>query len=411
MNVPEPLPGEPTPYDRVIALLAKLDPPKSQKQLCRDAGLDPSTLAQVKRNDGKMAMDTAAKLATPLGCTAADILGEDLTRFAASMGLPTAALHGEAPALHPAAIYVPWHRLMASPMNPRRSFDDDALIDLAESIDQQGVLSNLLVREIADDAVRVVIEGESVPLLEIIAGERRYRAIGRLVRDGRFDPAAPKVPVRIIEASDSEALALALLENLQRRDVAPIEEAEAFERLQRFHPHLWSTEAIATRIGMSVRYVQLRLQLVNGLAEPVKEAMREGKLSLEAARQMLTVPVDQQPGLLADIGGADTAAIRERVRAERQPRGTPAEKEPSPSAKPEAPLRRDKPAEAPIERRAPGLGVGHPLPSDAARLRDLSAQIRRFRRDRNEGIDHRAEDYLLSLASRLQADPPEVIRG
>ena len=96
--------------------------------------------------------------------------------------------------------------LTESATNPRRIFEDSALKELAESIRSQGVLSPLLVRPLTDQS------------FEIVAGARRYRAAQMAE--------APTVPVRIVNLTDAEALEAQLIENLQRRDVHPLEEAQ-----------------------------------------------------------------------------------------------------------------------------------------------------------------------------------------
>jgi ParB-like nuclease domain len=104
--------------------------------------------------------------------------------------------------------------LSESATNPRRIFEDSALKELAESIRSQGVLSPLLVRPLTDQS------------FEIIAGARRYRAAQMAE--------APTVPVRIVNLTDAEALEAQLIENLQRRDVHPMEEAPG--SLVELHP-------------------------------------------------------------------------------------------------------------------------------------------------------------------------------
>jgi len=101
--------------------------------------------------------------------------------------------------------------LTESATNPRRIFEDSALKELAESIRSQGVLSPLLVRPLTDQS------------FEIIAGARRYRAAQMAE--------APTLPVRIVDLTDAEALEAQLIENLQRRDVHPLEEAQGFKAL------------------------------------------------------------------------------------------------------------------------------------------------------------------------------------
>ena len=106
---------------------------------------------------------------------------------------------------------LPLSVLTESKTNPRRFFEDSALNELAESIRSQGVLSPLLVRPLTDRS------------FEIVAGARRYRA-AQLAE-------AEAVPVRIVNLTDAEALEAQLIENLQRRDVHPLEEAQGFRAL------------------------------------------------------------------------------------------------------------------------------------------------------------------------------------
>src|SRR5580658_9835648 len=114
--------------------------------------------------------------------------------------------------------------LIESTTNPRRTFEEESLKELAESIRSQGVLSPLLVRPVTDRA------------FEIVFGARRYRA-------AQLADAAT-VPVRIKNLTDAEALEAQLIENLQRRDVHPMEEAEGFKRLLDLEDPKYSIEQI-----------------------------------------------------------------------------------------------------------------------------------------------------------------------
>lgn len=182
-------------------------------------------------------------------------------------------------------------QINASRLNPRKTFDAESLAELAESIAANGVLQNLVVRPSQD------WPGE----FEIVAGERRWRAIGRLIEEERWDRDAAAIPCRVIEADEGEALALALLENLQRQDVNPMEEAEAFARLHAADPERWSTRTIAERIGKTQRHVQLRLALAGKLAEPVREALRAGEIPLAHARAMVGAPAKAQEAALEAV--------------------------------------------------------------------------------------------------------------
>src|SRR5450631_4749492 len=131
--------------------------------------------------------------------------------------------------------------LTESATNPRRIFEDAALKELAASIRSQGVLSPLLVRPVTEQS------------FEIVAGARRYRA-AQLAE-------AETVPVRIVNLTDAEALEAQLIENLQRRDVHPLEEANGFRALLNLEEPKYSIEQIAARTGKPPAYVAGRLKL------------------------------------------------------------------------------------------------------------------------------------------------------
>ena len=119
--------------------------------------------------------------------------------------------------------------LNESKTNPRRIFEDAALKELADSIRSQGVLSPLLVRPLTEKS------------FEIVAGARRFRA-AQIAE-------VPTVPVRIVNLSDAEALEAQLIENLQRRDVHPLEEAQGFRALLNLDEPKYSVEQIAAKTG------------------------------------------------------------------------------------------------------------------------------------------------------------------
>lgn len=191
--------------------------------------------------------------------------------------------------------------LQASGFNPRRTFDADALAELAESIAAKGVLQNLVVRRAK--------RGK----FDVIAGERRLRALMLLAEAGRWARDAETVPVRIVEAEPAAALEIALLENLQRTDVPVMEEAEGFARL--VGEFGYDTDRIAGAVRRTRRHVQLRLQLVNDLEAPAQKALAAGEINLAAARALTGLPKKAQgEGLkMAKMGNWDPAAIRSRL--------------------------------------------------------------------------------------------------
>jgi ParB family chromosome partitioning protein len=163
----------------------------------------------------------------------------------------------------PTTLEVAVDRITPSPFQPRRTFDEAKLEELAGSIRNQGIIQPLVVRR-KDDGY------------ELIAGERRWRA--------SMKAGLSRVPVVIREASDHEALQLALVENLQREDLNPIEEASGYHRLQEeFH---WSQEEMADRVGKSRPAIANSLRLLSLPAE-VQQEVVAGNLPAGQARALL----------------------------------------------------------------------------------------------------------------------------
>lgn len=150
---------------------------------------------------------------------------------------------------------------------PRRHFDEERIADLVESVREKGVLQPLLVRRDPEDEAS----------FEIIAGERRWRA-AQLAQ-------LHEVPVIIREFSDREALEVALVENLQRQDLSPLEEAEGYRRLLEEFEH--TQEDLARAVGKSRSHVANTLRLL-ALPDPIKALMDDGKLTAGHARALLT---------------------------------------------------------------------------------------------------------------------------
>lgn len=163
-------------------------------------------------------------------------------------------------------LLVPVERVLAGRGQPRRKFEDEQLDELAASIRENGILQPLVV----------VANGGSY---ELIAGERRLRAAIRAGLD--------KVPVVVRDAvTESEALELALVENLQREDLGPLERARAYERL--LEVHRLSQEDIARKVGKSRTAIANTLRLL-GLPQPVLDAVDAGLLSEGHARPLLAL--------------------------------------------------------------------------------------------------------------------------
>lgn len=174
-------------------------------------------------------------------------------------------------------------QIEADPLNPRRVFHDEALTALADSIYDDGKLTLLQPLVIRPR------EGGPKPF-RLVAGERRWRAIGRLIADGRW-PAELPVPTSIRALSDEEAAILALVENMQREDLSAVDEALTFEHLAETLG--WSNADIAKHIKRTPEYVQQRRRVLK-LPEEIQSRMRlpksdENRIGFKEARKMFTV--------------------------------------------------------------------------------------------------------------------------
>jgi ParB/RepB/Spo0J family partition protein len=195
-----------------------------------------------------------------------------------------------------------WNRTMLWPDNPRQRVDEAALRELAESIRRKGVLQNLVARPIDGDDPR------TGAAFEIVSGQRRWRAVERLVREGAV-PADFPLPLRVAALDDREALFLAIAENVQRRDMEPWEEAEAFGRLLDAGD---TVASIAERLGVSPRLVKSRRALL-GLVPEAMEALKAGRLNLgQAGAFSVGAPARQRELLPVVLDRPDYEAARIR---------------------------------------------------------------------------------------------------
>ena len=164
---------------------------------------------------------------------------------------------------------LPLHKIEPNPNQPRRDFDDEELEALAESIRQHGIIQPLTVREMPNG------------YYQIIAGERRWRA-SRLA-------GLDEVPVVIMEADDRKAMELALIENLQRADLNPIEEAEGYQQL--ISQYGLTQEQAAERVGRSRPAVANALRLLS-LGPEILKLVETGAISAGHARALLALKTD-----------------------------------------------------------------------------------------------------------------------
>ena len=166
---------------------------------------------------------------------------------------------------------LPIYKVEPNPDQPRQDFDEEELQALADSIAEHGIIQPLTVRELNSG------------YYQIIAGERRWRA-ARLAN-------LSEVPVVIIEADDKKAMELALIENLQRQDLNPVEEALGYRSLM--EDHGLTQEEAAKRVGKSRPAVANALRLL-GLCPEVLEKVRTGELTAGHARAVLTLKSDKK---------------------------------------------------------------------------------------------------------------------
>jgi ParB family transcriptional regulator, chromosome partitioning protein len=219
------------------------------------------------------------------------------------LGRGLAAILGEA-ALTPDAPggirQTPIDLLEPSPFQPRRAMNDEALQELAESIRARGILQPLLIRP----------HPQVLGRFQIVAGERRWRAAGLA--------GLHEVPALVRELSDSEAMASALVENLQRQDLNPIEEAEGYSRL--LDEFGMTHETLAQAVGKSRSHLTNTLRLLN-LPDRVKQAVRRGEISAGHARALLGV-VDPEAGMAAvleqGLSVRQTEALADKKQADRE---------------------------------------------------------------------------------------------
>ncbi len=166
---------------------------------------------------------------------------------------------------------LPIYKVEPNPDQPRHDFDEEELQALADSITEHGIIQPLTVRELSSG------------YYQIIAGERRWRA-ARIAN-------LQEVPVVIIEADDKKAMELALIENLQRQDLNPVEEAQGYRSLMQDHG--LTQEDAAKRVGKSRPAVANALRLL-ALAPEVLNKVRDGSLSAGHARAVLTLKSEKK---------------------------------------------------------------------------------------------------------------------
>jgi ParB family transcriptional regulator, chromosome partitioning protein len=218
----------------------------------------------------------------------------------ATANRPTPELHGaERP--HQDVIAIPIREIMPNAQQPRTRFDEVALDELAESIRAHGVIQPIIIQPI----LLTNWEG-AVRRFALIAGERRWRASERA--------GLTTIPAIIRdETSDTARIELALIENLQRADLTPLEEATAFSQMQRDLGYTY--DQIGQRVGKSKGYVMNRMRLLR-LDDDLRDLVAERPDTLSHIIHLEKLPREQREALVAAVRDDDLSVAEVRRRAE-----------------------------------------------------------------------------------------------
>ncbi len=185
-------------------------------------------------------------------------------------------------------VEIPLGKIVPNPHQPRLQFDDAKLTELAESIKEHGILQPLVVTKSGNDTY------------EIIAGERRFQASKKAGLD--------TVPVLVRDATEQEKLELAIIENIQRHDLNPIEEAKAFLRLQ--EEFGLGQETVAKKMGKSRSVVSNTLRLLH-LPIEIQRAISEGKISEGHAKALLSIENPEKQRAVFELILKEGLTVRE----------------------------------------------------------------------------------------------------
>jgi ParB family chromosome partitioning protein len=276
---------------------------------------------------------------------------------AQGLGRGLAALIPQRTPAQPGPVEVPVARVRPNPDQPRRRFDEDELATLVASVRVHGVLQPILVTETLDG-------------YELIAGERRLRA----ARAAGLD----RIPAIVRQVGDRDRLELALVENLQREDLDPIEAATAYRRL--VDEFGLAQEEIAARVGRARSTVANTLRLLE-LAAVVQDAVADRRLTEGHARALGGLPPDHQTRVLDSVlaQGLSVRQTEELVRRLREPRPAPLDRT------------TDRPKDADLER----------VEEDLRRSLGTKVSLARTRRGGRIVIEYYSDDELGRLYDRL----------
>jgi ParB family chromosome partitioning protein len=194
--------------------------------------------------------------------------------------------------------HVPIDRIEPNPENPRLLFEESALVELAASITEHGVLQPILVRPMGPDRY------------QLVAGERRWRAAAKA--------GLPTIPALVEELDDEAALEIAVIENLQREDLSPLEEATMYEKMVREHGY--SIRKLAQKLGKDKGYLENRLRLADA-PEEIRALVSVRKDTLSHAYELMKVEdPKKRRRLAAQVASGQLSLVKLRERIEGRPR-------------------------------------------------------------------------------------------
>ena len=262
---------------------------------------------------------------------------------------------------------IPLDRIRPNPAQPRRTFDADELSELAESIRKRGILQAILVRP----------DPKGGPTFQIIAGERRWRA-AKLA-------GLSVVPAVVRDADELELLEVGIIENVQRSDLNPMEEAEAYGALMKRFGR--TQESLAESVGKSRAHIANTLRLLK-LSESAREHLRKGRISAGHARAALGA---ENPDFLVEQAVAKSLSVRDVESLARLSKGAPKPKTPSVGAPAQARVK-DVDTEA--------------LEADLMRVLGLNVDIRHKGEGGELRIQYRDLEQLDDVCRRLTKRQP-----
>jgi len=227
--------------------------------------------------------------------TAARRLAEERELSPAVLSLISPEGHDRPPGIR----NIPLDRITPNPEQPRMTFDEDALAELAASITEHGVLQPILVRPT-----------EELQRYELVAGERRWRAARAA--------GLKEIPALIEEIDDETALEIGIIENLQREDLSPLEEAMIYDRMT--HEHGYSVRRLAQKLGKDKGYIENRLRLAGAPTE-IKQLVSLRKDTLSHAYELLKVEDPKKRRKLAEqVASGELSLVKLREKIEGRPR-------------------------------------------------------------------------------------------